>query len=156
MYVCLRAGMDYSSLSSDGAEAKKKQKVIDHMVSTLHSLLGTYPNAEIVLAGDRNELDLTQVRNKVPNLRLVSTGPTHKMKQLDVILTSLADCYKPAIVVDPIGADSDKARPSDHKLVILYPIDNLNVIKKAEGHPSPQNQHERYIFVPNQPLVTSS
>ena len=66
--------------------AKKKQKVIDHMIITMHSLLWTYPDAEIVIAGDRNDLDLTPVRNKVPNLRLVSTGPTHKSKQLDVIL----------------------------------------------------------------------
>ena len=34
--------------------ARKKIKVIDHLVFTIHSLLGNYPDAEILIAGDRN------------------------------------------------------------------------------------------------------
>ena len=112
--------------------ARKKNKVIDHIVSTIHSLLGNYPDAELLIAGDRNELELSTVCKKVPNLRLIPSGPTYKHKQLDVILTSLNDCYKPAMVVDPIEPDKQTAKPSDHKMVLLYPRDNLNIVRKAE------------------------
>lgn len=73
--------------------ARKKLKILNNLVSTIHSLLGTYPDAKLIIAGDRNELDLSPVYNRVPNLRMLPSGPTHKQKQLDFILTSLKDCY---------------------------------------------------------------
>lgn len=31
-----------------------------------------------------------------------------------------------------IGPDKNTTKPSDHKMVLLYPRDNLNIIRKAE------------------------
>ena len=112
--------------------ARKKQKMVDHIVSTLHILLDHYPSAEIVVAGDRNELVLAPICRKVPNLKQLQSAPTYKHKQLDVILTTLSTCYKQPVVVDPIGPDQIGAKPSDHKVAILYPIDNRNEVRKAE------------------------
>ena len=100
--------------------------MINHLVATIHLLLGTYPDSEVVVAGDRNKLDISLVSNKVPNLRLVPSSPTYKLKQLDIILTTLGTCYKQAKVVDPIAPDKPSFKPSDHKIMILYPVDNLN------------------------------
>ena len=40
--------------------------------------------------------------------------------------------YKQAKVVDPLAPDKPGFKPSDHKIVILYPVDNLNEIRKSE------------------------
>ena len=124
--------------------AKKKQKMIDHLVMTTHDLLGKYPNAEICLAGDKNELELAQVCRNIPNLKQLNTEPTYKTKMIDVLLTTLTKFYKQPIVVDPIRPDKSDAKPSDHREVIIYPIDNLNEIRKAE-----------YVWKICRPLPTS-
>ena len=67
--------------------AKKKQKMIDHLVMTTHDLLGKLPNAEICLAGDKNKLELAQVCINIPNLKLLNTQPTHKTKMIDAFVT---------------------------------------------------------------------
>ena len=42
-------------------KAKKKKNMINHIVSTIHTLLTSRMDAEIVIAGDKNELDLSLV-----------------------------------------------------------------------------------------------
>ena len=64
-------------------KCRKKQKLINHIVTTAHLLLTDYPNAEIVIAGDRNDIDIAPICNKIGNLRLVPSAPTHRDKQLD-------------------------------------------------------------------------
>ena len=98
--------------------SKKKKKMIDHIILTVHMLLVTYPEAEIVIGGDRNELDLAAVTASVPNLRRIITGPTHKKKAIDVILSTLGSLYKQVEVVAPIDPDRPGAKPSDHKVVL--------------------------------------
>ena len=98
--------------------------MISHVTLTLHKLLVTYPEAEIILGGDRNELDLAAVTANVPNLKRIITVPTHNKKMIDVILMTLGNLYKQAEVVAPIGPDRDGAKPSDHKVVVMYPKDS--------------------------------
>ena len=42
-------------------KTKKKQQFINHVVETLHLLLSKHLDAEIIIAGDRNELDLSPI-----------------------------------------------------------------------------------------------
>ena len=79
--------------------------MLDHITSTLHDLLSKYKHVEIVLGGDRNKLDLTLVFNNVPGLRQSQTQPTHKLKTIEFIATSMWQLYKQATVVNPIDVD---------------------------------------------------
>ena len=97
----------------------------------MHNLFFNYPRVEVCLAGDTNELNVGEIVNKIPGLRLVITPPTHKMKAIDVIWTTLSQVYKQAEVVYPIKPDT-AGKPSDHKVFLFYPINNCNQIRKAE------------------------
>ena len=106
-------------------KARKKKALIDHLILTLHSLLSTHNDAEIVIGGDRNELDLFQVFNSIPNLKLLPSAPTHKNKVLDVFATTMWKLYDPPIIVDPVDVDiMGQGKPSDHRCSVLYPISN--------------------------------
>ena len=39
-------------------KSKKKSKLQDHLISTTHFLLTKYPNAGIIMGGDKNDLSL--------------------------------------------------------------------------------------------------
>ena len=94
-------------------------------------LLIKFPQADICLAGDKNDLNVKEITNCIPNLRQIFTPPTYKAKTIDVILTTMTSYYKQAIVVDPIEPDQNSGKPSDHKMVLLYPTDNLHQIRKV-------------------------
>ena len=57
--------------------------MITHLMATVHCLLGRFPDAEIVFAGDRNELSLDPIIRNIPGLKQVATGLTHKAKTLE-------------------------------------------------------------------------
>ena len=114
-------------------KARKKKALIDHLILTLHSLLSTHNDAEIVIGGDRNELDLFQVFNSIPNLKLLPSAPTHKNKVLDVFATTMWKLYDPPIIVDPVDVDiMGQGKPSDHRCSVLYPISNTPSHRTAE------------------------
>ena len=58
--------------------------------------------------------------NRIPGLRLIVTPPTLKQKTIDIILTTMRDSYKQAIITDPIEPDN-AGKASDHKGVIIIP-----------------------------------
>ena len=111
--------------------SKKKEKFINHMISTIHTLLLKYPRAEICLGGDKNELNISDILNSVPGLRLVQTPPTHKAKAIDIMMTTLTKLYKQPEIVAPLKSDN-VGKPSDHKILLFYPIDNRTQIRKSE------------------------
>ena len=114
-------------------KARKKSALIDHLIITLHSLLASHNDAEIVLGGDRNEIDLSQVFSSIPNLKLIPSGPTHNNKVLDIFATTMWKLYKQPEIVDPVEVDViDHGKPSDHKCSILYPVDNSPTDRTAE------------------------
>ena len=43
--------------------SKKNKKLTDHLVTTTHALLAKYPNAAVILAGDKNDLPLSPLLN---------------------------------------------------------------------------------------------
>ena len=60
---------------------------MDHLVSTTHYLLSKYPNAGVVIGGDKNNLNIAALLSGIPRLRQVVTKNTYKDKILEIILT---------------------------------------------------------------------
>ena len=73
--------------------SKKNSKLLDHLISTVHYLLSKYPNAGVILGGDKNNLNLSPLLSGIPKLKQIVTKPTHKSKILDVILTNMHALY---------------------------------------------------------------
>ena len=48
--------------------SRMKSKMTDHIVTTLHQLLTTYPRAGIMGGGDRNDWNVSAVLNAIPKL----------------------------------------------------------------------------------------
>ena len=113
--------------------SRRKGKMLDHLVSTIHDLLNRFNDAKIILGGDRNDLDLAPVYNSVPGLKQIQTEPTHKRKTIDIVATTMWRQYKQAIVVDPVDVDKPGfGKPSDHKCILLYPIDDQTQIRTVQ------------------------
>ena len=68
-------------------KSKKNSKLLDHLISTTQFLLTKYPNAGIIMGGDKNDLNLAPLMRGVPRLKNIVTKNTYKNKILDVILT---------------------------------------------------------------------
>ena len=47
--------------------------MLDHLVSTIQDLLNRFNDTEMVLGGDRNDLDLAPVYNSVPESKQIQT-----------------------------------------------------------------------------------
>ena len=58
--------------------SKKNSKLLDHLLSTVHFLLSKYPNAGVILGGDKNDLNLSPLLSGIPKLKQLVTKPTHK------------------------------------------------------------------------------
>ena len=97
----------------------------DCIVTTLHSLLTTFPDAGIMGGGDRNCYNLTRLLDAVPRLQNIQLLPTLGGKNLDVILSTLGRYYSPPLIVPPVKCDDPtKGVPSDHSVPIIYPINS--------------------------------
>ena len=59
-------------------KARKKVKMINHIIETLQSLLTRYSEAQICLGGDKNELKISDILNGTPGLKQVATSRTYK------------------------------------------------------------------------------
>ena len=102
--------------------SKKNSKLLDHLMSTTHFLLSKYPNAGVILGGDKNSLNIAPLLSGIPKLKQIVTTPTYKSKILDVIMTNLYPAYSVPVVVPPILPDDPtRGAPSDHSIVIATP-----------------------------------
>ena len=86
-----------------------------------------------IIAGDTNELDLTQILNLSPNLLQIVNKPTRKdpvtgvEALLDPIITSLASYYQTPKCLPPLDCDPDSnGKASDHRIVIAHPISAID------------------------------
>ena len=75
--------------------SRKKTKLIDHLVITIHNLLSRYPRAGIMGGGDRNCLNISPILAAIPRMQNVQQLPTLKGKNLDVLLTTM--CSGPTV-----------------------------------------------------------
>ena len=103
--------------------SKKNSKLLDHLLSTVHHLLSKYPNAGLILGGDKNDLKLSPLLSGIPKLKQIVTKPTHKTKILDVILTNMHSLYSvPEIVPPVLPDDPNHGVASDHSTAVATPI----------------------------------
>ena len=107
--------------------SKKNSALLNHLTTTLQSLLTTHPNAGVVISGDRNSIDIHSLLRIDPSLRQMVKNPTRGLKILDVILSNLHCFYDDPQIVPPIIPDcANKGVPSDHSGVFATPLTNTN------------------------------
>ena len=114
--------------------SRKKTKMTDHIVTTLHSLLTSYPEAGIMGGGDRNCYNIGPIlAGGIPRLQNIQQLPTLGGKNLDILLTNLGPLYAKPEIISPVECDDPrKGVPSDHLVPIVYPLSNTTLGTQAE------------------------
>ena len=108
--------------------SRKKTQLMDHIVSTVQSLLTKYPQAGIVIGGDRNEMSISPLLNALPRLKQLISQATCNGKVLDVLLTNLHEYYNLPVIVPPVPADNPaQGKPSDHSVPVATPHTSAGV-----------------------------
>ena len=101
--------------------SRMKNHLMDHIISTCHFLLSKYPEAGIVIGGDRNELSISPIIDSLPKMKQIVTKPTCNGKELDVIITNMHEFYGVPRIVAAVSADSVGV-PSDHCTAVAAPL----------------------------------
>jgi len=102
---------------------KKNKKLTDHLVTTTHALLAKYPNAAVILAGDKNDLPLSPLLQCLPKFVQIVNQPTLGGKIIDVIIMNCAQMYSVPKMSPPLLPDDPQhAAPSDHLVPIVRPL----------------------------------
>ena len=106
--------------------------MLDHILTNIHILLTKYPNAGVIIGGDKNDLNITSLIAGIPRVRQIVSKCTHKTSILDIILTNLHKFYQIPVIVPPVSPDDPtKGVPSDHSIPLAIPLsDNLNSINR--------------------------
>ena len=113
--------------------SKKNGKLLDHLMSTTHYLLSKYPNAGLVLGGDKNDMKIAPLLSGIPKMRQIVTKVTHGFKILDVILTNMSALYSVPIIAPPVPPDNPLVGvPSDHSTPIAIPLTQNSVTQPRE------------------------
>ena len=71
--------------------------------------MSTHPHCSVIITGDFNNLDMSDVMTH-HNLKQVVRDPTRGSNILDLIITNLSHLYSPPVITVPIGT-------SDHNTV---------------------------------------
>ena len=104
-------------------KSRKNPLLLDHLLSNSLFLLSKYPNAMLVIGGDKNNLNIAPLLNGIPKLNQIVTKPTHKTKVLDIILTNKANLYCVPIIAPPVPPDDPLCGvPSDHSTPVATPL----------------------------------
>ena len=56
--------------------SKKKAKLIDHLVTTIHTLLSRFPRAGVMGGGDQNCLNISPILAAIPRMQNIQQLPT--------------------------------------------------------------------------------
>ena len=87
-------------------KSRKKSKLLDHILTTLHVLLTKYPRAGIIIGADRNDLNISSLLVGLPRVRRIVTEYTYQRKIHDIIITNLHQFCLTPIVVPPVAPDA--------------------------------------------------
>lgn len=99
--------------------AATAQMLLDHLINTADALRVTYPAAKLVICGDFNRLDTSDLQHQL-TLTQVVDFPTHDQATLDLILSDLSQQYQPPQPLPPIGR-------STHSTVVWRPAPTTSV-----------------------------
>ena len=114
-------------------KSPKNPLLLDHLVSNSQSLLTKYPNAALVIGGDKNNLNLSPLLCGIPRIRQIVTKSTHKFKILDVILTNMHQLYSVPTIAPPVPPDNPLwGKPSEHSTPIATPLCLDNIYQPKE------------------------
>ena len=96
--------------------------LINHLIVALNNLLNIHKDAGVILAGDRNDINISSLLAIEPSLRQIVTKPTLGNKILDVVCTNLHECYTEPQILPPLSPDVEgHGVPSDHSGVLVRP-----------------------------------
>ena len=103
--------------------SKQKTETIEHIIETIHLLRAKYDNEiGLVISGDFNRLDITDILECYGGLRQICTVPTRKFATLEIVLTDLHSMFHPPTTLPPLQVDAGKkGKDSDHQIVLLAP-----------------------------------
>ena len=108
-----------------GLSAKDHQDLNDYLVSTIDTLRNQYPDCGIVLLGDFNDFNISNLL-ACHSLKQVVDQPTRGTSILDLIITNLFHLYEKSHVLAPLGT-------SDHNSVRWSPRVNLRSKNHSQG-----------------------
>ena len=73
-------------------KSRKKSKLLDHILTTLHILLTKYPQAGIIIGADRNDLNISSLLLGIPRVRQIVTEYTYQNNKIhDIIFEGIFD-----------------------------------------------------------------
>ena len=102
--------------------SRKKQSLLDHIITTLQMLSTQYPTSPIIMGADKNDLDIRPILNCGLRLRQIVDQNTRGDKILDIIITNVPQLYKTPVIVPPVPCDDPSSGvPSDHSVPVCYP-----------------------------------
>ena len=103
--------------------SRKHKKLLDHLVSATHAVMARFPNAAIILGGDKNQLPLAPLLLALPRFAQIVAHNTHGEKIIDVIVMSCPELYAVPSVTPPVLPDDPRhAAPSDHRVPVARPL----------------------------------
>ena len=110
--------------------SRKKTVLLDFLAETYHFLSARY-NGEIkwIFAGDKNELNISDVLNLSPELKQCVDQPTRLTPPaiIDVVITDLHPWYQRPVCEAALDVDEDAVgAPSDHLMVVMQPVSNFH------------------------------
>ena len=106
-------------------KSRKNAKLLDHMISTLNTLLTKYPNCGWVAGGDKNQFPLGPLLGALPKCRQLVTKNTYKNRKIyDILLTNMGQFYNIPYIAKAVAPDSPSsgAVPSDHDCAVAVPL----------------------------------
>ena len=112
--------------------SRKKSVLLDHISEVFHKMSSKYQNPNWIICADSNDLKLDAILALSPGFKQVVTEPTRILSQkvLDPVITDLYSYYQTAKIEDPLESDHDNGSPSDHMMVLLWPLDTIHNKKK--------------------------
>ena len=110
--------------------SRKKTATLDHITDVYNPMSVKYQNGlHWMIAGDTNDLNLNAILQLSPEMKQLVTDFTrlNPPRIIDPIITTLGKFYQKPVVLPPLDNDPDKdGKPSDHKIVKMKPISNIN------------------------------
>ena len=86
-----------------------------------------------IICGDTNDLKIDSILHISKSMKQVVSKPTRVdsvsgvEKTIDLIFTTMSNYFQEPDILPPLDNDPDKnGKPSDHKIVVMKPIDMVN------------------------------